>query len=281
MKGPAASGDATVRLRLLVAYDGRPFRGWQSQAGGEAVQDFLETAVGKLGGVADRVVVHGAGRTDAGVHALGQVAHADVPAATFARFDEGGKWPAALNAHLPPAVRVLRAGRAPTPDWHARFSAVGKVYRYRIWNAPALHPLEIGRAWHLPGALDVPRLAAAARVFVGRHDFAGFAASRGRPESDTVRTVHRATVTRRGSDGALVTLEFAGDGFLYRMVRLLTGTLARVGQGRMEEATLRDLLARPAGRRSSFAAPAGGLYLVRVSYGRPPRAARRSGVDPS
>ena len=278
MKGTAASG-ATVRLRLLVAYDGRPFRGWQSQAGGGAVQDFLESAVGKLlGGAAGRVIVHGAGRTDAGVHALGQVAHVDVPAGVFARFEEGGKWPAALNAHLPPTVRVLRAGRAPAPDWHARFSAVGKVYRYRIWNAPALHPLEVGRAWHLPGALDVPRLAAAAGMFVGRHDFAGFAASRGRPESDTFRTVHRATTGRRGAGGALVTLEFAGDGFLYRMVRLLTGTLARVGQGRLDEATLRDLLARPAGRRSSFAAPAEGLYLVRVSYH--PRAARRPGVDP-
>lgn len=264
---------ATVRLRLLVAYDGRPFRGWQSQAGGGAVQDFLEKAVGEFCGPG-RIVVHGAGRTDAGVHALGQVAHADVPAAVFARFAAGDQWPAALNAHLPPEIRVLRAGRARAPDWHARFTATGKVYRYRIWNAPARHPLEIGRAWHLPGALDVARLTAAAGMFVGRHDFAGFAASRGRPERDTIRTIHRVAV-RRGA-GGLVTLEFAGDGFLYRMVRLLTGTLVRVGQGRMEEAALRDLLARPGGRRSSFAAPAEGLYLVRVSY---PRVSRRSAAS--
>ncbi len=266
--------EGAVRLRLLVAYDGGPFRGWQSQAGGGAVQDFLEAAVGRLCLAAERVVVHGAGRTDAGVHARGQVAHADVPAAVFARFATGGRWPAAINAHLPPAIRVLRAGRAPAPGWHARFSATGKVYRYRLWNAPALHPFEIGRAWHLPGALDVARLTAAAGVFVGRHDFAGFAASRGRPEPDTVRTVHR-VAARRGA-GGLVTVEFAGDGFLYRMVRLLTGTLVRVGQGRMEETALRDLLERPAGRRSSFAAPAAGLTLVRVSY--PPPAARRPAV---
>lgn len=268
-----ADANAPIRLRLLVAYDGRPFRGWQSQAGGGAVQDFLEMALGKLCGTAERVIVHGAGRTDAGVHALGQVAHADVPGAVFERFAADARWPGAINAHLPSAVRILRAGRAPNPDWHARFSATGKVYRYRIWNAPALHPLELGRAWHLPGALDVPRLTAAAGMFVGRHDFAGFAASRGRPESDTVRTIHRVSAWRGA--GGLITLEFAGDGFLYRMVRLLTGTLARVGQGRMEEATLRGLLERSDGRRSSFAAPADGLFLVRVSYS-PRRAGSRT-----
>lgn len=270
---------AVVRLRLLVAYDGRSFRGWQSQAGGGAVQDFLETALGKLCGGHGRVIVHGAGRTDAGVHALGQVAHADVPESVFTRFADGDKWPGALNANLPAGVRVLRAVRASGPEWHARFSAVGKVYRYRIWNAPVRFPLEIGRAWHLPGPLDVPRLTAAAGMFVGQHDFRGFAASRGRPERDTVRTIHRVTV-RRGSPAGLVTLEFAGDGFLYRMVRLLTGTLVRVGQDKMDETALRDLLEqRPAGRRSSFASPAEGLYLVRVNY--PPPARRRRAGDPS
>lgn len=274
--GDAATGDDRVRLRLLVAYDGRPFRGWQSQVGGGTVQDVLEAALGKLCPGVARVPVQGAGRTDAGVHARGQVAHADVPAAMFARFAATpGQWPAALNAHLPPEIRVRRADRAPTLDWHARFSATGKVYRYRLWNALVLDPFEIGRAWHLPGALDVPRLATAAEMFVGRHDFAAFAANRGRSEPDTTRTIHRVAV-RRGA-GGLLTLEFAGDGFLYRMVRLLTGTLVRVGQGKMSEAVLHDLLARPAGRRSSFAAPAEGLYLVRVSY--PPRTARPSGVS--
>lgn len=252
----------TVRLRLLVAYDGRPFRGWQSQAGGGAVQDFLEAAFARLCG-GGRVPVHGAGRTDAGVHALGQVAQADVPTEHFRGFPFE-KWPAALNAHLPPEIRVARAVRAPA-GWHARFSARGKVYRYRMVNAASLSPFEIGRAWHLPGDLDMARLRETAGVFVGEHDFAAFAANRGRAQpNSTVRTIHRAAV-RRGA-GGLVTVEFEGDGFLYRQVRLMVGTLARVAQGKMAAGALTALLTEPDGRKTSFAAPAEGLYLVRVRY---------------
>ena len=249
---------STLRLRLLIAYDGRPFRGWQSQATKDAVQDFVEAAFAKLLG--GRVVVVGSGRTDAGVHALGQVAHADVPRGKLPL----EKWRAALNCHLPPEVRILRAARA-AADFHAQFDACGKLYTYRIWNAPCHHPLELHRAWFVPGALDLPALRAAAALLVGRYDFAGFAANRGRsaPERDTVRTLRRIAIQRRG---ALLTLRFEGDGFLYKMVRLLTGTLIRVAQHRAPASFLTELLAAKGAKKTHFQAPADGLYLTRVFY---------------
>lgn len=247
-----------LRLRLLLAYDGRPFRGWQSQATKDAVQDHLEAAFASLTG--ERVTVHGAGRTDAGVHALAQVAHVTVPGTRVLRHDQ---WLLALNGNLPAEVRVLRVSRA-RADFHARFDARGKVYTYRIWNAPAFHPLEIGRAWHLPGALDLEKLRAAIPLITGTHDFAGFAANRGEPSPHgTVRTIHRIALQRRG---ALITLRFTGDGFLYKMVRLLTGTLLRRAQGRIEPAFIRELLSAEGCRKTHFLAPADGLYLTKVLY---------------
>ena len=249
---------APRRLRLRIAYDGRPFQGWQSQARGDTVQDRLEAAFAALCG-GGRVAVHGSGRTDAGVHARGQVAHADVPAAWRHDADRSR---AALNAHLPAEIRVLEV-RFAAAGFHARYSARGKVYRYRVWNAPVLDPHEIGRAWHLPGTLDPDLLQEAARRLVGRRDFSPFAANRGEPEADTVRTVRRVTVRRQG---ALWTLDFEGDGFLYKMVRLLTGSAVRCAQGRAPLAWLEALLGGQG--KTSFAAPAEGLYLMRVLYGR-------------
>ncbi len=248
---------AVRRLRLRIAYDGRSFQGWQSQAHGDTVQDRLEAAFAALCGGA-RVAVHGSGRTDAGVHARGQVAHVDVP--TGWRHD-AERSRAALNAHLPPEVRVLEV-RFVTAAFHARYSSQGKVYRYRVWNDPVLDPLEIGRAWHLPGVLDERVLLEAAQRIVGRRDFAPFAANRGQPEPDTVRTVRRVGMRRQG---ALWTLDFEGDGFLYKMVRLLTGSALRCAQGRAPLSWLDSLLAGVG--KTSFAAPAEGLYLMRVLYG--------------
>jgi len=247
-----------LRLRLLIAYDGRPFRGWQSQATKDAVQDHLETAFART--IGEKVSVQGSGRTDAGVHALAQVAHADVPAERLAV----EAWRGALNNFLPNEIRVLRVTRA-APEFHARFDARGKIYTYRIWNETYLHPLEIGRAWHMPSPLDLDILRAGADLFLGRHDFAGFAANRasGYAAGDTVRTIHRIAVTRRG---ALLTLRFEGDGFLYKMIRLLTGTLVRCAQGRAELDFIRDLLKAQGARKTSFAAPAEGFYLTRVLY---------------
>ncbi len=245
------------RLRLTVAYDGRLFDGWQSQARGNTVQDHLEGALAKLCG-GQRIPVHGSGRTDAGVHAVSQVAHADVP--DRARH-EPERWRGALNAYLPAEIRVLdvRFARA---DFHARFAARGKVYRYRLWNAPVLPPLEKGRAWHFPQPLDFDVLRQVAGLVVGKHDFAGFAASRGKPERDTVRTIRRVDLRRRA---ALITLDYEGDGFLYKMVRLLTGSLVRCAQGRASADWISDLLTAK-GQKTSFAAPADGLYLMRVLY---------------
>lgn len=246
----------TERLKLLVAYDGRAFRGWQSQASDDTVQDHLERAFGKL--CEGRTVVHGSGRTDTGVHALGQVAHADVPRGKF----DLRKWMFALNANLPPEVRVLRVNRAAS-EFHARFSARGKIYEYHLWVGPALHPLEIGRAWLVPQPLDFAALRAGAKLLTGTHDFASFAANRGHEEKDTVRTIHSIRIVKRGP---LLTLRFEGSGFLYRMVRLLTGSLVRVGQGKAPLDWLRSLLESKGATKSSFAAPAEGLYLVRVLY---------------
>jgi tRNA pseudouridine38-40 synthase len=249
---------AKVRLRLLIAYDGRPFRGWQSQATRDAVQDHLEAAFART--IGEKVSVQGSGRTDAGVHALAQVAHADVPAARLPI----PAWPGALNNFLPPEIRVLRVTRAPA-NFHARFDARGKIYTYRIWNAPYLHPLEIGRVWHMPSPVDLDILRAGIAALEGKHDFAGFAANRapGYAAEDTVRTIHRITLTRRGE---LLTFRFEGDGFLYKMIRLLTGTLVRCAQRRAELAFIHELLASKGARKTSFAAPAEGLYLTRVLY---------------
>ena len=245
-----------TRLKLLIAYDGRPFRGWQSQATRDAVQDHLESAFAKIG--AGKVSVQGSGRTDAGVHALGQIAHADVPRTKLPL----AAWQPALNACLPTGIRVLRATRA-RQDFHARFDACGKIYTYRIWNQSCLHPMEIGRAWHVPGPLDLATLRAGAALLTGQHDFAGFAANRRAPATNTVRTLHRIAITRRS---ALLTLRFEGDGFLYRMVRLLTGTLVRCAQGRADLSLIAGLLTAKGARKTSFAAPAEGLYLTRVLY---------------
>ena len=251
----AADGSAG-RLRLTVAYDGGPFRGWQSQAHGDTIQDRLEAAFSVLCG-GRRITVHGSGRTDAGVHARGQVAHADVP-------DRGrrppGQWRAALNAHLPPQIRVLKV-RPVTQAFHARFSAQGKTYRYRIWNAAVLPPFQASRAWHFSDPLDVDVLRGTAQLLVGTHDFAGFSANRGRPPESTVRTIHRIDLARQGR---LLTLDYEGSGFLYKMVRLLTGSIVRCAQGRATQDWISAVLDGKG--KTSFAAPAEGLYLMRVRY---------------
>ncbi len=244
------------RLKIIVAYNGAPFAGWQSQAHRNTIQDYIERAFERIGG--EPIRVHGAGRTDAGVHALAQCAHVDFPDDRFS----GARWTEALNALLPPAIRVLRCQYV-SKNFHARLSAKGKLYRYRIWSGAVLPPFEYGRAWHVPGSLDLNLLKKAAKCFVGTHDFAAFAASRGKPENSTVRTIYFVTVRRTGS---CVMIDFNGDGFLYKMIRLIVGSLMRcaLGKSRIEEVI--DQLAAAHAGHARFAAPAEGLFLVRVRY---------------
>jgi len=244
------------RLKLVISYDGRDFAGWQSQRHGNTVQDRLEEAFERICG--SRLAVTGSGRTDAEVHALGQCAHVDVPAAQFA----AERWLKALNGVLPPAIRILRARFVPK-SFHARFSAKGKVYRYRIINGAVRPPLEIGRAWHIARPLDREQLERASKFFVGRHDFAAFAANRGKEERSTMRTVEYVrTIGRRD----LIEMEFSADGFLYKMVRMMVGAMVRCALWKESLQSIELRLERPSRASARFVAPAGGLYLVRVRY---------------
>lgn len=246
------------RLKLIVAYDGGPFAGWQSQANGNGIQDHLETAFQRI--CSERVRVHGAGRTDAGVHALAQCAHVDLPAHRYGT----DRWISALNGVLPPTIRIMRC-RFVSESFHARFSAKGKIYRYRIWNGDVLPPMESGRAWHVRNPLDPAAMTAAAKDFLGQHDFASFAANRGAPVTDTVRTIGR---VRLSQAGRRITIEIEGDGFLYKMVRLMVGTLVRIGSGMAAPNEIRSRLEAPrrGNRHGRNAAPAAGLFLIRVRY---------------
>jgi tRNA pseudouridine38-40 synthase len=242
-------------FKITLAYDGTDFVGWQRQANGPSIQGLLEEACLELDGRA--VTVNGAGRTDAGVHALGQVASCSierpVPPDVVVR---------ALNARLPPGVRVLSAVEA-RPEFHARFDARAKTYRYRIWNAAVLDPFERRYAWHLSGPLDVEAMGAAARLLEGRHDFAGFQAS-GSATHTTERTIRTSVVTRTG---ALVVYEVTGGGFLRHMVRTIVGTLVDVGRGRWPAEHVRDVLMAADRTLAGPTAPAEGLFLVSVEYG--------------
>ena len=246
------------RLKLIVAYDGASFSGWQSQANRNGIQDHLESAFQQI--CSKPVRVHGAGRTDAGVHALAQCAHVDLPSRRY----QPERWVAALNGVLPPAIRIMRC-RFVSQQFHARFSAKGKTYRYRVWNAAVLPPMENGRAWHVINALDFKRIVLASQEFAGEHDFASFSANRGTPETNTVRTIHAVRVRRAGP---CLSMEFDGDGFLYKMVRMMAGTLVRVGlhQSSPEEIATRLRAPRRAVSVGRSAAPADGLFLVRVRY---------------
>jgi len=258
LPGPNFQGatQALDRLKLTVSYDGGPFSGWQSQPNRNGIQDHLASAFSRI--LESQVKVFGAGRTDAGVHALGQVAHVDVPEGKLSNLT----WIAALNSCLPAQIRVLKCTNV-SSKFHARYSAKGKVYLYRIWNNKVLPPLEIGRAWHVPGPIDADALQKASRCVVGRHDFGSFAANRGTPEESTIRTIYGISIRQRQS---ILTLDFRGDGFLYRMVRMLTASLVQVALGRKDLSWIEELIRHPGLTKTNHTAPAEGLYLVRVLY---------------
>ena len=251
-------------FKITVAYDGTDFVGWQRQANGMSVQGLIEDALRALDG--RDVEVTGAGRTDAGVHALGQVA-----AFTMARGMTPDALVRALNAHLPHAVRVLAAEHAP-PAFHPRFGARAKTYRYRLWNGDVMNPFERRYAWHVPGALDVEAMRAAATLIEGRHDFAAFQAT-GSSVATTEREVMKSTIEStiesaiRNPQSAMLTYDVVGSGFLRHMVRIIVGSLVEVGRGRRTVDWISGVLASRDRAGAGPTAPPDGLFLVRVDYG--------------
>lgn len=244
-----------MRYRITLEYDGMPFAGWQRQENGPSVQGALEEAIRKLSG--ERVTVTGAGRTDAGVHALAQVAHFDLEK-TFAP----AKLRDALNYHLrPDPVSVLKAGIA-VPDFHARFSATARHYLYRILNRRSPPVLERGRVWHVARELDSDVMHAGARHLVGQHDFTTFRAAECQAASP-VKTLD-ALIVRRAAEE--IHIEAKARSFLHHQVRSMVGTLKLVGEGKWRPREVQAALEARNRARCGPVAPAEGLYLVRVDY---------------
>lgn len=243
------------RYRLTIEYDGRPFVGWQAQENGPSVQAALERAARALDPEAGGVT--GAGRTDAGVHALGQAAHLDL-----AKDLRGDVVRDALNAHLrPDPVAVLDAVTA-APDFHARFDAVRRDYRYRIVERRAPLTFDAGLAWRIPQRLDAEAMHDAAQALVGRHDFTTFRDAQCQAKSP-VKTLDAIYVTR---DGAEIRIECSARSFLHRQVRSMAGSLVQVGTGRWSKADLKAALDAADRARCGQVAPPDGLYLVAVGY---------------
>ncbi len=242
------------RIRLTVEYDGTGYAGWQRQENAVSVQQRLEEALGRL--LDADVRVTGASRTDAGVHALGQVVHFD----TASRIPPE-KYAYALNTMLPDDIRV-RASMAAADDFHARFDARGKIYRYMMFNSPHASALLRHSHAHVMYPLDAERMNEEARAVIGTHDFQAFAAS-GSVAKDTVRTIHDCRVVRAGDE---VMLLVRGSGFLYNMVRILAGTVIQVGSGKLEKGAIDRALAGRSRLSLGVTAPPHGLTLMRVFY---------------
>ncbi len=241
-------------VKLLLQYDGTDFQGWQIQPGARTVQGVLQAVLSRLDH--REVTVHGAGRTDSGVHAEGQVA-----SFWLARPMREEELQRALNATLPPDVRVMHVEFVP-PDFHARYSALSKTYRYTLCTGPVLSPFLHRYAHHFPFPLDLAAMQRALEMVLGEHDFASFG-TRERPGKTTVRRVYQAHLWQEGD---LVRLEITADGFLRYMVRTLMGTLCEIGRGRWGASDMERILRARDRRQAGPTFPAKGLTLVRVHY---------------
>ncbi len=244
-------------IRMQVAYDGSAYHGWQIQSRDRSVEEALTKALMRILNADEPVKVQGASRTDSGVHSLGQVAH-------FRHDTDRTPWELirGLNGLTDDDICVMRLEEA-SDDFHARFSAEGKIYRYRVWNHRFPHPFLKGRAWHIRRDLDVEAMQAASELFLGHHDFAGFRSSNcssGRTE----RTVDRVEVRRQGK--CFVEIIVQGQAFLQYMVRIMSGTLVEIGMGRLDASAIEKAL--ESGNRSDagLTAPSRGLELVEVFY---------------
>jgi tRNA pseudouridine38-40 synthase len=244
-----------MRYRLTLEYDGGPFVGWQRQDNGPSVQGALEDAIEKFSGA--RVTVTGAGRTDAGVHALGQVAHFDLEKAFAA-----DKVRDALNHFLRPGPVVVLEAAVTDSEFHARFSAAKRHYLYRILNRRSPPALDNGQVWHVAVALDAEAMHHAAQALVGHHDFTTFRAAECQAQSP-VKTLDRLDVFRRGEE---IHIEASARSFLHHQIRSFTGTLKLAGEGKWTARDVADALAARDRSRCGPVAPPDGLYLVKVDY---------------
>ena len=243
-----------MNIKVVLEYDGTNFAGWQQQAQGRTVEAELKRALRSVTG--KDVVVYGAGRTDAGAHSEGQVANFHTDGRIGPR-----RLMAALNARLPEDVAVLSAEEVPE-DFHSRYSARWRRYRYRYLDRPARPALERGRCWHVRGPLDADAMARAAKALTGKHDWTSFC-SASEPPDGRVREMRSATVARRGE---FVELELVAEGFLRGMVRSIAGALAEVGLGRRPARWVGEVLRARDRRQAPRTAPAGGLTLMEVIY---------------
>lgn len=249
---------ASKKFKLTIAYDGTAYEGWQTQKTGTGVQQKVEAALARLFPSAPRL--HSSSRTDTGVHALGLVAHVEVPRAEFKM--PVRKLALAINAWLPEDIRVLSASQV-AGKFHARFDAAGKQYRYFVWNRTAMNPLLRHHAWQVPRPLNLKAMRAAAKLFVGRHDFKSFAANRNYKTESTVRRLARCDIKKSGPQ---LTFIVEGDGFLYKMCRGIVGTLVQVGLGKFPPVGIRRMLVKKDRRVAGMTAPAHGLVLWKVIY---------------
>ncbi|HEY8966911.1 MAG TPA: tRNA pseudouridine(38-40) synthase TruA [Candidatus Methylacidiphilales bacterium] len=241
--------------KLTIVYDGAAFHGWQRQAGHPSVQQAVEEVIARIW--KRPISIEGSGRTDTGVHALGQVAGFTAPrklaAPVLLR---------ALNDHLPLAIRVTKAEFL-EPTFHARFDVEGKTYEYRVHHAPFSDPFLADRAWHLPMPIDFDAMEAAAAHLRGEHDFAAMASNAGYARTTTVRTITRLDIVRKGE---MVLFRVSADGFLYHMVRNIVGALTWVGRGKLSPAAFGAVVKGGKRTAAPAGAPAVGLYLMRVDY---------------
>jgi tRNA pseudouridine38-40 synthase len=251
----------TRNIRLVIGYDGSDYCGWQRQNNGRSIQGDIETLLARM--CREEVNLHGAGRTDAGVHADGMVAHFHTEARISpANFRRG------LNAMLPGAIRVFAVDNVDA-SFHARFSAIGKEYRYEIFHGPIQPPRLCRYSLHVPGILDLERIRSCLRLLQGTHDFSSFENAGTRDKSKTtgrgaVRTIHAARLLSDGGNG--LTLHFHGDGFLRNMIRNMVGTLLEAGRGKLSPQEFAAILAARDRTAAGPTAPAHGLCLTKVLY---------------
>lgn len=243
------------RIKLTVAYDGTDYCGWQIQPNGITIEEVLNREISGLTGEEIRVI--GASRTDSGVHALGNVAVFDtecsIPPERFAL---------ALNRKLPEDIVIVRSEQVP-PEWHPRYqAAIEKTYEYHIDNGPVPNPIRRRTSAHVSFPLDLGKMRQGADVLVGEHDFASFCNVRTNT-SDTVRTVHSISVDREGEE---IVIRITGSGFLYHMVRIIAGTLIRVGRGFYEPERVKEILESRKRTEAGVTAPPQGLVLTEIKY---------------